>query len=125
MRIRWPASRLTRRLSSRESRLYWLLDIVLSAPVGNRSGGELWINVLHRTLLQTSLDPGDAPVALASLLAQLDTISAAGIIVTTRYGADSRDPATDGIAVGSATVRFHFTPFSSPPPRDDIGAEYL
>jgi hypothetical protein len=102
---------------------YWLLDIVLPAPVGNGSGGELWINVLHRTLLQTSLDPGDAPVALARLLFQLDSISAAGIVVTTRHDAD--DPATDGIAVGSETVRFRFTPFSSPPPRDDTGAEYL
>jgi hypothetical protein len=104
---------------------YWLLDIVLPAPVGSGSGGELWINVLHRTLLQTSLDPGDAPVVLARLLAQLDMISAAGIVVTTRSGVDSGAPATDGIAVGSATVRFHFTPFTSPPPRDDTAAEYL
>jgi hypothetical protein len=104
---------------------YWLLDIVLPAPVGSSSGGEVWINVLHRTLIQTSLDPGDAPVALARLLAQLDAISASGIVVTTRHGADSGAPATDGIALGSATVRFHFTPFTSPPPREDTGAEYL
>ena len=124
VRIRWPASRPTRHLSSPGNRRTGC-SRSLSAPVGNGSGGELWINVLHRTLLQTSLDPGDSPVALARLLAQLDTISAAGIIVTTRHGADNGDPATDGIAVGSATVRFHFTPFSSPPPRDDTGAEYL
>jgi hypothetical protein len=104
---------------------YWLLDIVLPAPVGSGSGGELWINVLHRTLIQTSLDPGDAPVALARLLAQLDTTSAAGIIVTTRDGVGSGAQGTDGIAVGSAAVRFQFTPFTSPPPRDDTGAEYL
>jgi len=104
---------------------YWLLDIVLPAPVGNGSGGELWINVLHRTLIQTSLDPGDAPVALAQLLAQLDTISAAGIVVTTRHGAGSGAPGTDGIAVGSAAVSFQFSPFTSPPPPDDTGAEYL
>jgi hypothetical protein len=104
---------------------YWLLDIVLPSQVGSGSGGELWINVLHRTLIQTSQDPGDAPVALARLLAQLDTISAAGIVVTTRHGADNGAPATDGIAVGSATVRFQFIPFTSPPPRDDTGAEYL
>jgi hypothetical protein len=104
---------------------YWLLDIVLPAPVGSGAGGELWINVLHRTLIQTSVDPGDAPVALARLLAQLDAISAAGIVVTTRDGADSGAPAADGIAVGSESVRFQFTPFSSPPPRDDTGAEYL
>ena len=104
---------------------YWLLDIVLPAPVGSGAGGELWINVLHRTLIQTSVDPGDAPVALARLLAQLHTISAAGIIITTRKGVESGAPGTDGIAVGSAAVHFQFIPFTSPPPPDDTGAEYL
>ena len=36
------------------------------------------MTVLHRTLIQTGEDPGDAPAALARLLSQLDLMSAAG-----------------------------------------------
>jgi hypothetical protein len=74
-------------LSGKPSR--WLLDVVVPVPIdsGTREG---WtVNALHRTLIQTAEDPGPAPLALARLLAQLDTISAAGFISATR-----EEPAT-------------------------------
>jgi hypothetical protein len=40
--------------------------------------------VLHRSLIQTSEDPGEAPVALARLLNQLNLVTATGIISTSR-----------------------------------------
>jgi hypothetical protein len=54
----------------------WLLAVVL--PVGIAGGNlEGWgVSALHRTLIQTSDDPGPAATALARLLAQLDLVSA-------------------------------------------------
>jgi hypothetical protein len=60
---------------------HWLLDAILPAPVGN-GRGDVWdLSALHRTLLQTSEEPVDGPMSLASLLAQLDATDAAGVIV--------------------------------------------
>lgn len=62
---------------------HWLLDAILPAPVGS-GRGEAWdLSALHRTLLQTSEEPVDGPVSLARLLAQLDAMNAAGVIVPT------------------------------------------
>jgi hypothetical protein len=115
---------------------HWLLDAVIAASIGSGTRGEWNVNVLHRTLAQTSTDPGDAAAVLARLLAQLDVVNAAGIIATSRV----RDPAApsgradetavgpsvpDDVALGSTSIRFRFVPFPSPPPGHHTGAEYL
>jgi hypothetical protein len=102
---------------------HWLLDVVVPGQVGSGSRGEWGINPLHRTLIQTSHHPGDAPAVLAGLLAQLDAVSAAGIIKTTREG-----PA--GSPEKLPEVRFQFIPFAAPPRTDHregdhSDAEYL
>jgi len=117
---------------------HWLLDVVLPASTGNGSRGEWGLTALHRTLLQTSQPPGDAAVALARLLAQLDAINAVGVVSTIidRRGAGviTAAPAQAGTeraeadqlaVVASASVRFRFVPFPSPPPGHHTGAEYL
>ena len=103
----------------------WLLDVVL--PVGIAGGTrESWgVSALHRTLIQTSEDPGPAATALARLLAQLDLVSATGVITTSR--ADTRATAARGeqLVEASGPIRFRFTPFPSPDPGRHTGAEYL
>jgi hypothetical protein len=60
---------------------HWLLDAILPAPVGS-GRGDVWdLSALHRTLLQTPEEPVEGPVSLARLLAQLDAVDAAGVIV--------------------------------------------
>jgi hypothetical protein len=112
-----------------------LLDVVLPTPIGSGARGEWDITILHRTLVQTSEQPGDASIVLARLLAQLDAINAAGIILTSRSRdaarpARAHDPAADQstpepMAALSTAVRFRFAPFPSPPPGHHTGAEYL
>ena len=115
---------------------HWLLDVVLPTPIGSGARGEWDITVLHRTLVQTSEEPGDAATVLARLLAQLDAINAAGIIITGRSrDAAARsgrvdDPVADQsrseqMAAQTTAVRFRFAPFPSPPPGHHTGAEYL
>jgi hypothetical protein len=100
----------------------WLLDVVLPTSIGS-GGREGWaVSALHRTLIQTSHDPGDAPTALARLLAQLDLVSAAGVIVTSRADEDRGDVGTDMVA-GAGRVRFRFVPFAGPGPGQHT--EYL
>ena len=108
-------------------RSHWLLDVVLPSPTGSGSRGDWVVSVLHRTLVQTPQHPGEAPVALARLLAQLDAVSAAGVIVTSRErnGADRPGPGADETAEGTSAVRFRFVPFETPPPGRHTGAEYL
>ncbi len=112
----------------------WLLDIVVSASIGSGSREGWTVTVLHRTLVQTAHDPGPATAALARLLAQLDLVSAAGLVTTSRVDPRTAGPdpdrATDGSGVdevitGSDQVRFRFTPFPSPAPGHHTGAEYL
>ncbi len=113
-----------------------MLDAIIPASIGSGARGEWNVNVLHRTLAQTSTDPGDAATVLARLLAQLDVVNAAGIVATSRV----RDPAAlsgkaddtvtgpsvpDDAALGSTSIRFRFVPFPSPPPGHHTGAEYL
>lgn len=115
-------------------RPHWLLDIVLPASTGNGSRGDWSVTVLHRTLAQASEPPGDAATVLARLLAQLDAISAAGVVITSHRG-DAGAPTADSagtrrveveqVAADAASVRFRFLPFPSPPPGHHTGAEYL
>jgi len=83
------------------------------------------VSVLHRTLIQTSHDPGPAATALARLLAQLDLVNTTGVITTSR--ADTRATAADGEQPfeASGPIRFRITPFPSPDPGRHTGAEYL
>jgi hypothetical protein len=108
----------------------WLLDVVLPATTGSGTPEQWGITTLHRTLIQTTQDPGQAPAALARLLAQLDTVSAAGIITTSRAEPTTAAAAdgprgVDELVAGSSQVRFRFVPFSSPAPGHHTGPEYL
>jgi hypothetical protein len=96
---------------------HWLLDVVLLGQVGSGGRGEWAMNPLHRTLIQTSIPTGDAPVTLARLLAELDSFNAAGIITTSW-----ESPEEPGEV---PAVRFQFIPFTAPPPGHDTEAEYL
>lgn len=98
----------------------WLLDVVLPVAIGSGTREGWSASVLHRTLIQTNEDPGPAAVALARLLAQLDLVSAAGVISAARVDTAGRD---DPAATGP--VRLRFTPFASPDPGHHTGAEYL
>ena len=103
---------------------YWLLDVVLPASIGSGHREGWNVNVLHRTLVQTSGDPADAPAELARLLAQLDLTSAAGIVTAhrARPGAAAEAP---GLVAGADRIRFRFVPFSSPAPGHHTAPEYL
>jgi hypothetical protein len=86
----------------------WLLDVVLPVSVGSGGGAhEGWRTAaLHRTLTQSSSPPGEAPPALARLLARLDAADAAGVVraEVTRTGADA------------GSVRVGFTAFADDDP---------
>jgi hypothetical protein len=103
----------------------WLLDIVLATPVGSGQRGDWGIDALHRTLVQTSEPPGDAPAELARLLSQLDAINGAGIVTVVRQGKAGREPGDAQPGAVSPGVEFRFAAFGGPPPADDSGAEYL
>lgn len=105
---------------------HWLLDVVLPTTTGSGDRGDWGVSVLHRTLVQTPRAPGDAPMALARLLAQLDAASAAGVIVAAHEDdGTGQDSQVAGGTDGSSVVRFGFRPFETPPPAGDTGAEYL
>lgn len=116
---------------------HWLVDVVLPASTGNGTRGDWSVTALHRTLVQTSQQPGDAATVLARLLAQLDVINAAGVIVamSQRRGAGVIASVPERVGPGvvedeqvaedGAPVRFRFLPFPSPPPGHHTGAEYL
>jgi hypothetical protein len=130
----------------------WLVDAVLAAPVGSGSSEQWGMTVLHRTLVQTGTEPRDAPVALARLLAQLDLVSAAGVITvdvepsssagsvpaSSRGGTPAGEEAGAGAGKGpgevqvgsveesrSGQLRFRFAPFALPEPGRHTDREYL
>ena len=105
----------------------WLLDIVLTTPVGSGTREDWNATVLHRTLIQTSEQPSSAPLALARLLAQLDTICAAGVITVERKGAAdaASGPGEERLAADAGGVRFRFVPFPGPEPGHHTDSEYL
>lgn len=116
---------------------HWLLAVVLPTVTGSgaHTPGPGWsVGPVHRTVIQTPDDPGDAPAALARLLAQLDPLSAAGVITaeitgtraadTGRDGEDTREGAT--VVASASRVRFAFQPFPRPPAaRHDTESHYL
>jgi hypothetical protein len=119
---------------------HWLLNAVLPLTTG---GGQLdtWAtSPLHRTLIQTSHEPADAPEHLARLLAQLDAVNAAGTITATISDltppAPASAPASDKAAhsrgngptsapATTTTVRFQFTPFRGTDPGHHYDPDYL
>lgn len=103
----------------------WLLDVVLSVPIGSGVREGWTVTVLHRTLIQTAEDPGASTLALARLLSQLDTVSAAGVITATREPSRAADGAGQRDLGHVDVVRFRFTPFPEPAPGYHTGAEYL
>jgi hypothetical protein len=130
----------------------WLVDAVLAAPVGSGSKEQWGMTVLHRTLIQTGTEPRDAPVALARLLAQLDLVSAAGVITVnvepsgsagsvpasprggeapTEEDAGARSGRAAEVRGGrveesrSGQLRFRFAPFAHPEPGRHTDREYL
>ena len=104
----------------------WLLDVVLATAIGSGTREGWGVTVLHRTLIQTNEEPGEAPAALARLLSQLDLVTAAGIISTSRDKPNTADRTdADALVTGTGQVRFRFVPFSSPAPGHHTGAEYL
>ena len=103
----------------------WLLDVVLPVAIGSGTREGWGVSALHRTLIQTSADPGAAPAALARLLAQLDLVSAAGVITASLADSRASVPAGGQVVEASGPIRFRFTPFPSPDPGRHTGAEYL
>jgi hypothetical protein len=126
----------------------WLVDAVLAAPIGSGTAEQWGVTVLHRTLIQVGREPRDAPLALARLLAQLDLVSAAGVITVEAEPARATSPARVGGAsveqsdgprgapadqapgprieeAQSGRLRFRFTPFAHPEPGRHTDREYL
>lgn len=125
---------------------HWLLDVVLPTVTGSGAatsgpGREWAVGPVHRTLIQTPDHPADAPAALARLLAQLDPITAAGVITATISGGRAADASRSGrddtppdiekpagatVAGEASRVRFEFQPFPRPPAAShDTESHYL
>lgn len=105
----------------------WLLDVVLGSTTGSGQHDAWVVSPLHRTLIQTTHQPTDAPRSLARLLAQLDGTNASGIVscitpTPLRPGDDDQLPGTIN---GDTVVRFRFTPFQPTEPDRQSDPEYL
>lgn len=103
----------------------WLLDVVVATPAGSGTREGWTVTALHRTLVQTSEDPGAAPAALARLLAQLDAIHAAGIVTPSREDRGGSDAPDEALVAGASGIRFRFVPFPVPSPGRHTDSEYL
>ncbi|MFJ8915913.1 hypothetical protein [Amycolatopsis sp. NPDC102389] len=79
----------------------WLLDATIAVPAGSGATSGWDIGILHRTLIQTPVEPVEAPEVLARLLASLDEPGAAGII----------EPTATRSAGGAGAIRFDFRSF--------------
>jgi hypothetical protein len=124
---------------------HWLLNAVLPLTTG---GGQLdtWAtSPLHRTLIQTSHEPFDAPEHLVRLLAQLDAVTAAGIVTATVSDLEPSAPAASAATTANeihsrgdrptpapapapmarTTVRFQFSPFRGTNPGHHYDPDYL
>ena len=111
---------------------HWLLNVVL--PLSTGSGQpDTWVtSPLHRTLIQTSHEPLDAPEHLTRLLAQLDAVNAAGTITATisdrtppAAAPRGTDPGLSPASAATTTVRFQFTPFRGTDPGHHYDPDYL
>ena len=110
----------------RDTPSHWLLDVVLATSVGSGFREGWNVTALHRTLAQTVSAPEGASVAMAQLLAQLDGISAAGVVIVEKVDAETTAGATaEGPTTSSGGIRFRFVPFSAPAPTRRTDTEYL
>jgi hypothetical protein len=107
----------------------WLLDVLLAISIGSGTREGWGVTVLHRSLIQTSEDPGEAPVALARLLNQLNLVTATGIISTSREKPPRLQPRASPTPtcwspepVGCVSASF---PFPARPRDTTPGPEYL
>jgi hypothetical protein len=107
----------------RDTPSHWLLDIVLATSVGSGYRDGWSVTALHRTLAQTAFPPQGSSIALAGLLARLDTISAMGIITVEKE--DPGMPEPDAFTASASGIRFRFVPFRTPVAQDRTDAEYL
>ena len=105
----------------RDTPSHWLLDVVLVTSVGSGYREGWTVTALHRTLAQTAVVPEGASVALARLLAHLDTINAAGVINVEKVNSERNDAHT----ASAGGIRFQFEPFQAPVRDDHADAEYL
>jgi hypothetical protein len=133
---------------------HWLLTVVLPMTTGSGQP-DIWVtSPLHRTLIQTSDEPADAPEDLTRLLSQLDATDAAGVItaaldepapastnstpqshrssaISARSASSPPSPPPPPSALSlarssaRATVRFRFTPFRGTDPGYHYDPEYL
>lgn len=99
----------------------WLLDVVLAAPTGSGDQEGWRSGPLHRTLAQTSTPPDEAPAALARLLAQLDSVDAAGILRADTARVRTTPHPDHTAAAGP--VRFGFSPFTGATGQPSPGRE--
>ena len=105
----------------RDTQSHWLLDVVLTTSVGSGFREGWTVTALHRTLAQTAVAPEGASIALARLLAQLDTVSAAGVINVEKVDSGT----SDTLSTSAGSIRFQFVPFQAPVPDVRTDAEYL
>jgi hypothetical protein len=103
----------------------WLVDAVLATPIGSGTAEQWGVTVLHRTLIQTGREPHDAPLALARLLAQLDLVSAAGVITVSAEPSRAEPPEAHVEQTRTGQLRFRFVPFAHPEPGRHTDPEYL
>ena len=98
----------------------WLFDVVLTSSIGSGTREGWGVTVLHRTLIQTGEDPGDAPAALARLLSQLDLMSAAGTITPPRGNRPAHPTPTGSTNRSSEPGGYAYASCPSPAPPPDI-----
>jgi len=112
---------------------HWLLNAVLPLTTGSGQLDAWATSPLHRTLIQTSHEPLDAPEHLARLLAQLDAVNATGTISATISELEPPAPAAHPRGgngpipptAATTTVRFQFTPFRGTDPGHHYDPDYL
>jgi hypothetical protein len=109
---------------------HWLLNAVMPLTTGSGQLDTWATSPLHRTLIQTSYEPLDAPEHLARLLAQLGAVNAAGTITATvgSPAAAASQPSGNAPAPAAApttAVRFQFAPFRGTDPGHHYDPDYL
>jgi len=82
----------------------WLVTVVVPAVTGAGDAAGWRCGPLHRTLAQCDVEPGEARLALARLLARLDGLDATGVVRA------EVSPSRADLPAGQR-VRFVFTPF--------------
>jgi hypothetical protein len=115
----------------RDTPSHWLLDVVLATSVGSGFRESWSVTALHRTLAQTAVAPEGASIALARLLAQLDTVDGAGVVHVEKVNVEKVNSEKvnaerhDALSTSAGGITFQFVPFQAPVRDDRADAEYL